>query len=195
LDPWAWLKDFSPDPTILNVLGINKELPLVVFRTLETQASYVRGVSSPLFQAIRNLIDTYPDLQIVIAPRYETQIKDLRSLFNGSISILTEAFDGASLLKSSTVFVGAGGTMTTEAALLGVPSISCHPKNKLHSHLWLKRRGLLQMADRSDVIVQFVEKYLDDSFNREEIAQKAREITLDFDDPLEVIIKVIETYN
>ena len=39
------------------------------------------------------------------------------------------------------------------------------------------------------------EKYLDDSFNREEIAQKAREITLDFEDPLEVIIKAIESYN
>ena len=33
-------------------------------------------------------------------------------------------FDGRVLLKNSDVFIGSGGTMTAEAALLGVPTVS-----------------------------------------------------------------------
>ncbi len=54
--------------------------------------------------------------------------------------------DGAELLRGSDVFVGMGGTMTTEAALLGVPAVSAFQGAELYTEKYLLSKRLLLKA-------------------------------------------------
>ena len=56
--------------------------------------------------------------------------------------VTEEIVDGKSLLGLSALFIGAGGTMTAEAALQGVPTISIYPKSTIVED-YLIRNGLV----------------------------------------------------
>ena len=41
LDPAAWLKEFKPNPRVLDDLGLDQSLPIITVRPEETEASYL----------------------------------------------------------------------------------------------------------------------------------------------------------
>ncbi|MEM3041674.1 MAG: DUF354 domain-containing protein, partial [Nitrososphaerota archaeon] len=130
LDPWVWLKDFKPDKRILQELGLDESKPILTFRTEESFAAYLLGKTGKevsIIPVIRNLLGKDIDLQIVVVPRYDEHISALRQIFGDEVFICETVVDGANLLYHTSVFIGAGGTMSAEAVLLGVPTISCYP--------------------------------------------------------------------
>ena len=56
--------------------------------------------------------------------RYKDQTNELKRIFGTSISILSKPVNGKELLRDVDCFLGSGGTMTAEAGLLGIPTIS-----------------------------------------------------------------------
>jgi predicted glycosyltransferase len=194
LDPWAWLRDYELKYDIRKILDIENDNPIITFRVLETQASYARGLSSPIMPAVEQISKRRLEVNIIVLPRYKSQLYKLKKKLGEKVIIPHEMIDGPSLLKSSIVFIGAGGTMTTEAAILGVPTISCYPKNQLHVHIWLKDKGLISFTDSQEAIVKTVERYLKRPDERRNLMEKAQEITSKFVDPNNVILKEIEKF-
>ena len=53
-----------------------------------------------------------------------------------NVKIIGMSYDGKFLLKNTDVFIGSGGTMVAEAALLGIPTISYNAvPNRIEKYL------------------------------------------------------------
>ena len=56
--------------------------------------------------------------------RYASQVRHLDQTFGKKIKVLSKVIDSKTLLENTSIFIGSGGTMTSEFALLGIPTIS-----------------------------------------------------------------------
>jgi len=196
LDAWTWLKDFKPDENVLMQLGLEKFRPIVVFRTEESFASYLMGKASKttrLLPVIEGLLRSNTNLQAVVMPRYENQAPLLKEKLGKSAIVCETTIDATSLLSYASVFVGAGGTMTAEAALLGVPTFSCYPDKPFLVEKYLINRGLIVRETSLERIEAKVLKTLQ-KIETVKIAQGARaqKLTSSFEDPIDAIVKAID---
>lgn len=196
LDAWAWLKDFKPDEKILADLGLDETKPILTFRTEETFAAYLlhRAQKIPaVASTIQKLLQTSEGVQVVIIPRYEEQTDVLKNIFRKKVVICQTAVDAPSLLSFTSIFVGAGGTMTSEAALLGVPTFSCYPEESYLIEKYLLSKGLAIRETNPRKLVKRILETLDNlETARKNQSEKARRLTSTFEDPVDVMVKTIE---
>ncbi|MEM3027802.1 MAG: DUF354 domain-containing protein [Candidatus Bathyarchaeia archaeon] len=191
LDPKAWLKDFKPNPHILRSLGIDEGKPIITIRPEESFASYLLGRVGDRTQAhrlIEALLESRIQAQLIVIPRYEEHLESLRRTYGDRVFVCESVIDGASLLFHSTIFLGAGGTMTAEAALLGTPTVSCYPGEPYLVERYLVRQGLVKRAKTIDEAVSYVRRVLrrPEDF-KERHRERARAILDAMEDPVEVI--------
>jgi len=191
LDPWAWLKDFQPNQNVLTQLGLDKSRRIMTFRTEETFAAYLLGKAARtpiIIPIIKKLVERFSDSQAVVVPRYEAQAGALKRILGRRVVVCESVIDAASLLSFTSVFVGAGGTMTTEAALLGVPTISCYPAKPPLVHKHLIEQGLIvQETDLKRLEARVAEVMNNLERLRREQTDKAKKLTECFEDPVDVI--------
>jgi predicted glycosyltransferase len=197
LDPWAWLKDFKPDKRIVHQLGLDKSRPLLTFRTEESHAAYLLSKTRAelaIVPILKQVLKKAKDIQVVVVPRYDDQIKVFRSIFNDRVIVCESTVDGPSLLHYTSIFIGGGGTMTAESALLGVPTFSCYPDKPVIILKYLIRNGLVRLeTDPSKLLgmIQLTLDNLDEEKKRQ--AEKAERLVKGFEDPIEAILKEIES--
>jgi predicted glycosyltransferase len=196
LDPWVWLKDFKPDSRIIDELGINTEKPLITIRLAEIFAAYLLGThrkEDALKSIIHDIIDLNHNAQIVVLTRYKDQASALRDNYDGDVIVTMKAVDGPSLINYSDIFIGGGGTMSAEAAILGVPTISCYPGEPTLIELFLIEKGLNIRETNPKSLVERVSELLD-NLNKYQMDQKerARQLINNFEDPVKFIIEEIE---
>jgi hypothetical protein len=118
----------------------NKRKKTILVRMEEEQAAYSGKNRKKFIRIIKNIINEFKTENIVILPRYDSQIKFLNQTFGKNVKILKNVVDGKALLSSVDVFVGSGGTMTAESALLGVPTISYNAvPNAIENYLVKKK--------------------------------------------------------
>jgi len=191
LDPWVWLKDFKPDARILDELGLDESRPIITFRTEESFAAYLLGKTSgisTIVPILKRIMKEERDLQIVIVPRYEEQIGALKQVFGREAVVCESVIDAPSLLYHTTIFVGAGGTMSTEAALLGTPTFSCYPGEPTLIEKYLVKRGLIirerTLQETADRIIDILS--MDEAAKKAQV-EKARRLVEGFEDPAKVI--------
>jgi predicted glycosyltransferase len=101
--------------------------PLVrlLFRPPAEESHYYSSASGELSQALLRHLAGRRDAVVVFSPRYPWQEEHLRRFqWANDPIVLREAVPFASLLRGVDVVVSSGGTMTREAAYLGVPSYS-----------------------------------------------------------------------
>jgi len=195
LDAWAWLKDFKPDKRILTQLGLDKSRPIAVFRTEESFASYLLGkpLRPVLLPLVEALLMTKADFQAVMIPRYESQIAFLKEKLGDRVHVCESPIDATSLLSYTAVFVGAGGTMTSEAALLGVPTFSCYPDNPSLIEGYLIKKGLVI---RETSLKRLKNRVLETLRNvgqvRKAQSVRAQALTSTFEDPIDVVFEAIK---
>ncbi|WXG47616.1 MAG: DUF354 domain-containing protein [Candidatus Atabeyarchaeum deiterrae] len=146
VDEVAWIPNVKPDSSVLKALGLDEQKPIVVIRPEESKAAYMRGLKdvnalelkgTPL---IEKILKEFPSTQIVVLPRYEEQRRATLERFAGQVIVPDKAIDGPSLIAFSTLTVSGGGTMSWEAALLGVPSI-CHFPKAMDVERYLSKKG------------------------------------------------------
>jgi len=142
LDPCFWLRDFRPDRSVLDQLGIEED-KYVLFRMPETQASYLQAGDELFLKMVNKLAQEF-DVSIVVSCRYREQFEAAKAfLKRRNVIVVGKLFPGASMTYYSVLFIGGGGTMTQESALLGVPTISIYP-GKLPTALeFLRKKKLI----------------------------------------------------
>jgi predicted glycosyltransferase len=114
---------------------------LAVFRPPPEGALYHQQGNSPFDLVLRRAIER-EDVQVVVLPRMAHQ----RSRYSeiAGVQVPEHAIEGLALLRSADVFVGAGGTMSREAALLGVRAYTMFAGRFAAVDAELIQRGLLR---------------------------------------------------
>ena len=195
LDPKVWLTSYKSSPRVLDGLKLDPAKPVMVIRTPEEFAAYLsdRVPSAPSTAAdiIARVLDLDDgSLQIVVLPRYDVQGEKFRKRFGSRIVVPEHIIDAIALMRISLVFVGGGGTMTAEAALLGVPVISYYPGEPTFVERFLINQGLVdRILDPARIAqrVVTVAKNRDTEFYR----KKSVKLMDSMDDPLKIIIQRI----
>lgn len=140
-----YLGDFEPSPQILADVGIphREGEILIVARTPPAGALYHRS-DNPLFGQILEQVCGRPGVNCVTLCRHPEQRRQLAELELENLTLPEHAVDARSLMHAADLVVGAGGTMTREAALLGVPTVSIFAGRTPAADRWLEQRGALQ---------------------------------------------------
>lgn len=96
----------------------------VLFRPEGRTAHYRSDLSEELQKAILEKLRDEPSVHILVYPRDEVQMAELQVFLEGGAADFSfpPVVDGPDLISSVDLVVGGGGTMTREAALLGIPS-------------------------------------------------------------------------
>jgi predicted glycosyltransferase len=112
-----YLADLSPDPGVLDELGVDPARVIATFRPPPEGALYHRAGNRRFDELVGEALAA--DAQVVLLARSAEQAARYRA--RGAI-VPARAVDASSLLALSDLTVGAGGTMTRESALLGTPT-------------------------------------------------------------------------
>lgn len=140
----VYLADFEPDRSILARLGVERPAAgaVVVARSAPAGAAY-HPDENPILDDCLRALDSRPDVVAVALARHDWQRRALRELGLSSVVVPERAVDARSLLYAADAFVGAGGTMSREAALLGLPTWSAFAGERPAVDEWLEREGRL----------------------------------------------------
>jgi predicted glycosyltransferase len=143
------LGDFEPDGDILTRIGVDvgPETVVVVARTPPTRALYHR-FANPLFLDALKAIAADARSRSVVLCRFPEQRTELNGLQLANCIVPDRAVDSRSLISAADLVLGAGGTMTREAALLGVPTISVFAGRRPAVDAQLAAEGRLGFAGR-----------------------------------------------
>jgi predicted glycosyltransferase len=190
IDPAVWIRAYTDHPDITGKLGLDPIKPTVVMRTEEEYASYLLPHAArerSLVTRLAYLLSTL-GVQIVVLPRYEKQVQVLTTELRGLAVLPAEVVDGIGLLSHTSVFIGAGGTMTAEAALMGVPTISCYPSEPTYVDRYLLRKGLVERILSPERIVSRVRRFLSDPKLTNRQKKKADLLLGKMEDPVRIIM-------
>jgi predicted glycosyltransferase len=86
----------------------------------------------------------------VVLARRPDQREAVSALSLPNVVVPERALDARSLIHSSDLILGAGGTMTREGALLGVPTLSLFAGRTPAVDRWLEDRGALRRVTTVD---------------------------------------------
>jgi predicted glycosyltransferase len=148
-----YLGDFEPDPTVPTSLGIQPDgRRLIVARTPPSRAGY-HQFGNPLFGEAIEALGNDPGSRTVVLARHPEQHSAIRALRLSSLVLPNHAIDSRSLMYHADLVLGAGGTMTREAALMGIPTYSLFAGEQPAVDRELERQGDLQRLRRADELV------------------------------------------
>ena len=145
-----YVGDFEPDAEILAKLGIDpRPRILAVLRTPPTRAVY-HSSSNPLFEASLRSLCVQPGVVCVVLTRHPEQIAAIDGLGLDNCIVPRTAIDSRSLMYAADVMIGAGGTMTREATLMGIPTWTLFAGKTPAVDQWLERQGMLRRLTQAE---------------------------------------------
>ena len=100
-----------------------KERPTVYIRPEPWTAQYYKGSRNFLDDLILGIKD---QTRVIVLPRGKVQGVHYREQQFSGVEVVDTALDIAQIAPDCDLFVGAGGTMTREMAVLGIPTISVY---------------------------------------------------------------------
>ena len=168
-------------------LQVDQNKKTIVIRPEESEAAYVRGKNKSN-SIIREISKKFENYNILVLSRYISQKKNLKEKFSKEKILMDKVVDGKSLLNITDVFIGSGGTMTAEAALMGIPTISYHAVPN-YIEEYLVRVGLVKRETDPKKISILVEKILHD---KKDNRIKAKIILSAMEDPYLKLVDVIK---
>jgi uncharacterized protein len=89
-------------------------------------------------------------VRIVVLVRHDDEREQLASLRLANLTVPGAAVDSRSLVREADLMLGAGGTMTREAALMGIPTYSLFAGERPAVDRWLERHGMLRSLRSPD---------------------------------------------
>jgi predicted glycosyltransferase len=197
LDPVVWLKrsplsSSSLTSNLINEIGLETSKKNVLIRLEETKASYI---ADKKIENSISMVDAIVDnlsvaTNIIILCRYEDQITELTKRYEGKAYTMQNVLDGTLLISLADLFIGAGGTMTAEASLLGKPTISIAPV-RFYIEKYLIKSGLVKRAISSRDLVRLSNKMLLDKQYTITQENRARRILDSMDDPIDKMFSFI----
>ena len=134
VDEVAWIKDFKP------LQSFEFKAPTIVVRQMETRASYALGQEDDSVVLARKLTALG---NVLFISRYDRTCKE-------GLIVGEEFTDSASVVADAAMVVSAGGTISREAALQGVPSIVVSGIGKTYVNTYLARKGFPLFISTAD---------------------------------------------
>jgi uncharacterized protein len=165
---------------------------MVLIRPEETKASYIADKklanSISMVDAVVNSLSD--STNIIILCRYEEQIRQFMERYEERALVMRNVVDGTSLTCASEVFIGAGGTMTSEASLLGKPTISISPI-RFYVEKYLVTSGLVKRASNPIDLVRLTKKMLSSESYKRKQRRLAAGILDKMEDPLAKMVSYL----
>lgn len=169
VDEVAWIKGFKP------MVEYDFEEPVIVVREMEGRAVYAKEKfsSTDLAKKLTKLGT------VIFLPRYRR--KTIKGL------VVPKGFvDSASLVAQADLFVGAGGTITREAALQGTPAIVISIFEEQYVNDYLAEKGFpIFKADFSSAFA-LAKKILGKKRNVQNLLAK-------LENPVDAILNILES--
>ncbi|MGA2210994.1 MAG: DUF354 domain-containing protein [Acidimicrobiales bacterium] len=142
------LATFEPAVNFRATLGVGADELLAVVRPAAEGALYHRHRNSLCDDVIERLVEY--GATVLLTPRTKSQGQQYDG--RSGVRVLFEPVSGPDLLHSADIFVGGGGSMTREAAVLGTPSYSIFEGEPAAVDLWLEKHGrLVTLRDVEDL--------------------------------------------
>jgi predicted glycosyltransferase len=213
LDPIVWIKkelqyNSREEISIMKKkLQINNAKKTVLIRPEEIKASYItdKKVKSSI-KLIDEVIKKFSDeYNILILARYLDQVNFYKYRFEKmeGTKIIETVTNGNLLLKLADLFIGAGGTMSAEAALMGKPVISITPIN-FYVEKYLIKLGLIKKVKNTYTLTKYIKTILSHSANKtnknfitynthhqDNLQDRSLKIISKMEDPIEIFKKFL----
>ena len=181
--------------TIKRKIDQNESLPFknnkrknILIRIEEEEASYT-SKSSKIIPIIKKIVNHYNNENIVILGRYTKQIQNLQKIVGKKAKIVKMSFDGKHLLNNTDIFIGSGGTMTAESALMGIPTISYNAVPNIVEK-FLVKKYLVKRETNVDKISDYIRKTFESTNKINQ--NRAKKIVRQMEDPIQKLMKVIK---
>jgi uncharacterized protein len=115
----------------------------IYFRPEPWSAQYYKGPLNFFDDTLLALACKY---KIVILPRDKNQVEHYRQQKFAKMSIAEKPLSLSQIVADCLLFIGAGGSMTREIAVMGIPVVSIYQDRLLQADHYLIDYGLLQIA-------------------------------------------------
>ncbi len=159
-----------------------------MIRIEEEQASYT-SKSDKIIPIIKKIASDFENKNIVVLGRYTKQIENLQKILDKKIKIVKMSYDGKHLLENTDIFIGSGGTMTAESALMGIPTISYNAVPNIIENFLVKKH-LVKRETNPNSISKYIKKIFESSENENQ--ERAKRIRKQMEDPIQKLMQVIK---
>jgi len=172
VDEVAWIKDFKP------AIKYDFKRPLIVVRELESKAAYAEGeedVTRILAKKLTSLGN------VLFLPRYQKKPEK-------NLIVPKEFIDTASLVSQADLVISAGGTISREASLQGVPTIVIPLLGRYCVNNYLAKKGFPLFTVNPEKVLSYSKRLLGKKWDVKDMVQK-------LENPVDVIEKIVEEIN
>ena len=166
----------------------NQNKKNILIRLVEEEASYT-SKSNKIISIIKKIVNEHGDENVVILGRYSNQVKNLQKITGKKVKIIEMSYDGKHLLNNTDIFIGSGGTMTAESALMGIPTISYNAVPNIIENFLVKKK-LIQRETNPDKISKKINEIFASS--NKENQKRAEKIIRQMEDPVQKLMKIIK---
>ena len=162
---------------------------IILIRLEEDEASYSLK-KRPIIPIVKEILKEFSDQEIVIMTRYTSQKKYLQQIFQKKIKVLSTVIDSKLLLYNTDIFIGSGGTMTAESALLGIPTISYDAVPNIIEDYLVKKKLVIREVNPKKM-VSVMKKVFKSSNSRRK--NRAKKMMSSMEDPYPVFLKTMKS--
>ena len=162
---------------------------VIMVRVEEEYASYSTK-KRPAIPIIKEIVKNFANEEIIVMGRYTPQVRRLEQVFGKKIRVLSKVIDSKILLKNTDAFIGSGGTMTAESALLGIPTISYNAVPNIIETYLVKKKLVIRETNPKQ-IVNSMEKILKSS--NLEIKKRSKKMLNSMEDPYRTLVKTMKS--
>jgi|TARA_Y100000310_G_C20659424_1_gene803844 hypothetical protein len=175
----ANIAGFTAKKDVLDQLGL-EEGKILTIRTGPLDATYFNKDTS----LEKHISELSKDYDIIAFPRNQHD----KAVFEKCGAKVSEnGIDFHSLVYYSEAFLGEGGTMTRESALLGTPTVSCYPQQLLEVDNLLIGKNLMQHSLNPAEIARMISES-----NKDHSRKIAENAMGEFEDPLVKVREALE---
>ena len=168
---------------------VDRSKKTVVIRPEESEAAYIGERKDTSNNIIYEFSKDNKKYNIIVLARYPSQKNMIKRKYGNKVKVMDKIVDGKALLSVTDVFIGSGGTMTAESALMGIPTIS-YDAAPNYIEKYLVRAGLVRRETHPKKVVQATKQMLYKHYKNK---RKASKILNSMEDPYTKLIGVIKT--
>ena len=168
---------------------VKSKRKVILVRVEEEYASYSTK-KRPAIPIIKEIIKNFSDQEIIVMGRYTSQARHLDQTFGKKIRVLNKIVDSKTLLENASVFVGSGGTMTAESALLGIPTISYNAIPNIIETYLVRKKLVIRETNPKQVVIS-IRKILGSS--NLQIKKKSKKMLNSMEDPYPILVKTMKS--
>lgn len=181
---------FKPNPEVLSEIGLSENDKFFILRFVSWDATHDIGHKGISLENKRKLIDILKIHGKVIITSEKTLDEEFEK-YRMSVSP-TKMHD---LLFYASLYIGEGGTMASECAVIGTPAIYINSLNMGYL-MEQEKLGLIYSLRKDDTLINLIQELIDNNkLDKNEARNLAKEKLADKIDLTQYIVNLIEDIN